>query len=111
MAEYIYHIALEKDWINALECGEYLPGPFTQEGFIHCSTRDQVVQSANRHFQGQHGLLLVKIDPEKTASEIRYEPSQGESFPHIYGPLNLDAVVSVTRFEPDAEGNFHFSSE
>jgi len=111
VAEFIYHIAVEKDWKNALECGEYLPGPFTKEGFIHCSTYEQVIQSANRHFHGQHGLLLVKIDPRRTASEIRYELSQSEPFPHIYGPLNLDAVVSVARFEPDNDGNFHFPSE
>ncbi len=108
MAEFIYHIAVEQDWKNALECGEYLAHSLQSEGFIHCSTSAQVVQTATRYFQGQSGLLLVKIDPRLAAAEVRYEPSQGELFPHLYGPLNLDAVVKVTRFDPDAEGNFHF---
>lgn len=108
MAEFIYHIAVENEWKTALECGEYLPGTFALDGFIHCSTDKQVAQSANRHFHGMHGLMLVKIDPRLSSAEIRYEPSQGELFPHIYGPLNLDAVVSVVRFDPDADGNFRF---
>lgn len=111
MPEFIYHIAVEKDWKNALECGEYLTSSLASEGFIHCSTGTQVAQTANRYFHGQSGLLLVKIDPCLAAAEVRYEPSQGDLFPHLYGPLNLDAVVKVIRFDPDADGLFHFSAD
>ncbi len=107
LKELIYHIASEKTWLDALEFGEYLHPSLGSEGFIHCSTRSQVVSTANRYFHGQDGLVLLAIDPALTAAEIRYEPSGGEDFPHLYGPLNLDAVVEVIRLQPDAEGVFH----
>jgi uncharacterized protein (DUF952 family) len=102
----VYHIASEKTWLEALEFGEYLHPSLGTEGFIHCSTRSQVIATANRYFQGQDGLVLLAIDPNLAASEIRYEPSSGEEYPHLYGPLNLDAVVEVIRLRPDAEGKF-----
>ena len=107
-AEHIYHIAREKDWLDGLEFGEYLAASLGSEGFIHCSTRKQVVNTANRHFNGASGLVLLEIDPSLSASEIRFESSQNDLFPHIYGPINLDAVVDVFRFLPDAVGKFHF---
>ncbi len=107
-ADRIYHIASEKTWLEALEFGEYLHSSLGSDGFIHCSTGGQVVRTANRYFPGQSGLVLLEIDPALAASEIRYEDSGGEMFPHLYGPLNLDAVVDVMRFPPDAQGDFHF---
>lgn len=106
--DYIYHIASEKTWLDALEFGEYLHPSLGSEGFIHCSTRSQVVSTANRYFQGQDGLVLLEIDPALAAAEIRYEPADGEDYPHLYGPLNLEAVVDVIRLKPDARGKFHF---
>lgn len=109
MTEYIYHIARERTWFDALEFGEYLDASLGREGFIHCSTRDQVIRVANLLFKGQCDLVLVKIDPAMVASEIRYEGVNDEKFPHLYGPLNLDAVVDVIRFAPDAEGSFNLT--
>ncbi len=111
MAEPIYHIACEKTWLDALEFGEYLHPSLGSEGFIHCSTRSQVVRTASRYFRGQTGLVLLVIDPGLAAAEIRYEASGVEVFPHLYGPLNLDAVVEVLRFQPDAEGHFSFPAQ
>ena len=69
------------------------------EGFIHCSTAAQVASSGRRHFAGQTGLVVVEIDPGKVRSELRWEGSeQVEVFPHLYGPLDLDAVISVQTF-------------
>lgn len=108
MTERIFHIASEKTWLEALEAGEYLHPSLASDGFIHCSTRSQVVRTANRYFHGQSGLVLLEIDPDLAAAELRYEAADDEFFPHLYGPINLDAVVDVYRFHPDAEGNFHF---
>ncbi len=81
---------------------------FPVEGFIHCSTREQVIQVANARFQGQSGLVLLCIDTEKVAAEIVYENLEGgpQLFPHIYGELNTNAVVRAAEFEPDAAGYF-----
>jgi uncharacterized protein (DUF952 family) len=68
------------------------------EGFIHCSTAAQVESSGRRHFAGQAGLVVLEIDPEKLRWELRWEDSHGEAFPHLYGPLDLDAVISVQTF-------------
>lgn len=81
---------------------------FPVEAFIHCSTREQVIQVANARFQGQSGLVLLCIDTEKVAAEIVYENLEGgpQLFPHIYGELNTNAVVRAAEFEPDAVGYF-----
>jgi glutathione S-transferase len=74
-------------------------------GFIHASTAAQVEQVANRAYPDAESVVLV-IDPERLRSEVRYErgePGSAELFPHIYGPINLDAVVDVlpTEIEDD----------
>ena len=104
----ILHIATRQAWAQAQTNGSYRPEMFSVEGFIHCSTPAQVVQVADRHFRGQTGLLLLTIETDRVSAEIRYENLIGgaELFPHIYGELNLDAVVRVSDFEPAADGNF-----
>lgn len=104
----IFHITKHEAW-NSLEAdGTYRTEMFPIEGFIHCSTRDQVIQVANLRFRGQAGLVLLSIDTDKVTSEIRYENLEGgqQMFPHIYGELNIDAVVQVAEFEPAADGYF-----
>lgn len=81
---------------------------FPVDGFIHCSTREQVIQVANARFRGQSGLILLFIDTDKVTAEIIYENLEGgpQLFPHIYGELNTDAVVQVSDFEPAEDGYF-----
>ena len=78
------------------------------DGFIHCSTPEQVVQVANLRFRGESGFVLLLIDPDKVKAEIIYENLEGgqQLFPHIYGGLNCDAVVKVAEFEPGPDGYF-----
>jgi len=85
---------------------------FPIDGFIHCSTRDQVIQVADQRFREQTGLVLLCIDTAKVAAEIRYENSEGgaQLFPHIYGAINNDAVVEVADFEPTESGYFTLPS-
>jgi len=64
---------------------------------------------ANSFYAGEHGLVLLAIDPAHLTSELRWEPGTDlptELFPHIYGPLNVDAVVSVLSLEPGMDGKF-----
>ena len=78
------------------------------DGFVHCSTEDQVVNVADTRFRGQKGLVLLCIDTDKVTAEIRYENLEGgqELFPHIYGEINTDAVVQVAEFKPNINGHF-----
>lgn len=77
-------------------------------GFIHCSFADQVDGVARAVFAGADGLVLITIDPSLVKAEVRYENLEGgsELFPHIYGPLNVDAVVEVRAYEsqPRSDG-------
>ncbi len=109
----IFHITRSADWQKALEEGAYQADTLASQGFIHCSTRAQVVSVANRFYLGQHGLVLLEIDSRRVQPEIRRENLEGgtELFPHIYGPLNLEAVEKVVAFEPGDDGQFSLQVE
>ena len=100
----IYHITTLNDWQNAQHAGGYRPPAFESEGFIHCSYAEQVARTARHYFAGQTGLALLHIDESKLTAELRAEPGADtpQLFPHLYGPLNLDAVVEVTPLDPSA---------
>lgn len=107
MAEHIFHITQRAVWLDAQRDGPYRGDTLDTEGFIHCSTREQVVWVANQRFQKQDGLVLLVIDTGKVEPAIRYESAEGgELFPHVYGPLNCDAVVDVVTFAPGLDGMF-----
>jgi uncharacterized protein (DUF952 family) len=88
--------------------------PLTSEGFIHCSKANQIMRVANTFFTNLPGLVILVIDPSRLKPELRWETGTDkadELFPHIYGPLNLEAVVRVLDFEPGPEGMFSLPSE
>ena len=109
----ILHITKKVDWVAAQAQGAYEAASLTKQGFIHCSRPDQVIGVANFLFRGQPGLVLLCIDPDRVEAEIRYENLEGgeKLFPHIYGSLNLDAVVDVVVFLPRPEGDFALPTE
>jgi uncharacterized protein (DUF952 family) len=102
----IHHLAYAEDWERARAAGEYRVSTrgrtLEQEGFIHCSTAAQVMLVARSFYAGETGLVVLTIDPDRLHAEVRYESPAGsdEAFPHIYGPLNTDAVVAVEPFDP-----------
>jgi uncharacterized protein (DUF952 family) len=105
-SNYILHISTRQAWGEAQQSGEYRAPSLETEGFIHCSSSGQILAVANRFYRGQTGLVLLWIDPEKVKAEIRWEAADGEEFPHIYGPLNLDAVLDARDFPPGPDGFF-----
>lgn len=116
----ILHITTYKDWEKALTIGEYKAASLDSEGFIHCSTIKQVIDTANIFFKGQKGLILLCIDESKLNSEVKYEnptggakhdPGVGNLFPHIYGPINLSAVIKIVDFPPNEKGLFILPEE
>lgn len=111
----IVHITTRKAWIDATRAGQYSAPSLGEEGFIHGSTIKQVLPVASKYYKGQGGLVLLEIDPKRLSSELKWEPPTGgplpgvpeeDAFPHIYGPINLDAVVQVLDFDPDPNGEF-----
>lgn len=104
----IYHITTQENWTKALAKGLYDFDALATEGFIHCSTDTQVLEVANRIFKGRTDLLLLVIDEEKVGPKVVSENLEGgeEMYPHIYGPLNTDAVEEAREFQPDESGSF-----
>ncbi len=82
-------------WRAAQTAGEYRPASLATEGFIHLSTDRQWLRTANRFFRGQHGLVLLSIRRDALTAPLQFEPADGDEFPHLYGVLDLDAVVQV----------------
>jgi len=103
----ILHITAYTAWEAAKADGEYRIESLESEGFIHCSQPEQVVETAARYYRGQTGLVLLLIDPERIKVEYKVEQAKnGQFYPHIYGPLNIDAVIGVKPFPPLPDGSF-----
>ncbi len=104
----IVHITTRADWESAQVLGEYRLDTLEKEGFIHCSNPDQVLGPANEFFHGRQDLVLLLIDPARLTADLVYEDTHaaGMAFPHIYGPLNLDAVIGVVPFPARPDGTF-----
>ena len=93
----IYHVVTKEKWQQSLEDGFYEADSLATEGFIHASKENQVTGVLERYYHGQVGLLLLHIDESKLVPVLKYElaTSINEEFPHIFGRLNLDAVINV----------------
>lgn len=106
--ELILHITTFSAWAQAQATGDYRAPSLDEEGFIHCSTPAQVVGVANNLYRGERELILLGIDATALTAPVRYEDcyETGQPFPHVYGPINTDAVARVISFEPDDDGAF-----
>lgn len=102
----IYHLVQPATW-NSLDPSPYRAESLDTEGFIHCSNADQVARVANRFYADSAELLVLSIDADRLTSPVRDEEATiGECFPHIYGPINREAILSVSRLERDAAGRW-----
>jgi uncharacterized protein (DUF952 family) len=104
----ILHLATALAWESATRAEVYDADSLATEGFIHCSTPEQVLWVANSRFRNRRDLVLLQIDTARLDVPVRYENLEGghELFPHIYGPLPTTAVVRVTPFPANADGGF-----
>jgi uncharacterized protein (DUF952 family) len=93
----IYHITTKSLWEKAKELGFYEVPSLQEEGFIHCSQENQVSGVLERYYAGQHNLVKLVIETDLLQSRFVFEwsPSTADTFPHIYGPINLSAVKDV----------------
>lgn len=102
----VLHIAPQAAW---QECGdEYVDPSLESEGFIHCSTPEQLLIPANERFAGRSDLVLLVIDTTAVPSETVFEDcyETGQEFPHIYGPIPTSAVTKVVAFPCQSDGTF-----
>jgi uncharacterized protein (DUF952 family) len=104
----IFHIAAQRDWERASSAG-FSTTALEDDGFVGCSTAAQHAAVANARFAGRTDLVLLLIDADTLSSEVRFERADagGEAFPHVYGPVDLDAVFEATPYRPGADGRFH----
>ena len=117
MPPIIYHLAFRSDWESGSAAGAYESPSLADEGFIHASSDEaQMLRVAARLFAGRTDLLALDVDTQRLdgGSPVVREPSRsGEMYPHVYGPINPDAVVRVRSLVPDsaAETGFALMSE
>ena len=102
----LFHIAHGEEWARAQLDGLYSTGSLRDQGYVHCSYPHQVIKVANMVYRGQRGLVLLHIDPDRLDSRVVGEYVDGELYPHVYGPINLGAVVKAERLEPLEDGSF-----
>lgn len=107
---YLLHICRRSEWDAAQSSGEYRALSLEVEGFIHCSLENQILEVANQFYRGIPDLVLLWIDAHRVNSQIVFERPAGESgqlFPHIYGPVQLEAVISAQAFPASVDGYFY----
>jgi len=95
----IYHVVTEANWQKAQQLGFYEAESLALEGFIHTSKAEQVAGVLERYYKNQNNLLLLHIEETRLTAPLKYElaPSVNEEFPHIFGRLNLDAVIKAEK--------------
>ena len=103
----LYHIASEADWL-ARDGSSYRPDGFDREGFVHCSSAEQLVEVANRMFRGRRDLVVLEIVAELLDPDVVWEDlyDAGSEYPHVYGPVDLRAISSATPLIPGPDGTF-----
>jgi uncharacterized protein (DUF952 family) len=109
----ILHATSRAAWEQGRAAGTYTAPSLADEGFIHCSTPGQMTRVADFILRGQSDLVLLCIDEVRVSANVRYEGyrDDGPRFPHVYGPVNLDAIVEVVDFPPGSDGTFDLPAE
>lgn len=109
----IFHLTTYPAWQNAQAAGVYTAPSLLTEGFIHFSTEAQLVATANRYYHGRFDLWVLTIQEANLTAPLVYEDStgRGEQFPHLYGSLNLAAVLSAQPFLPRPDGFFTVTTQ
>lgn len=105
----IFHLVSSDDWKKYQNAGLYEPPSLEEEGFIHCSNGSQVQRVANQQFNGRDDVMLIVIDVASLESEVKLEQAAGteEKFPHINGPLNIDAIIDKIKLATEEDGSFY----
>ena len=103
----LYKVCTEAALAEAITKGRFEGSPDDcRDGFIHLSAGDQLRGTLDKHYAGQPGLVLLELDVGRLGDGLRWEKSRGDAlFPHLYGPLDLAAVLSVMKLELAEDGS------
>lgn len=105
----IYHLVPRSIWDQSTT-GPYRAESLSTEGFIHCSNAHQVAWAANKFHADKADLLVLAIDAGRLGNLLKDEdPGMGETFPHIYGPIESAAIVDVRLMQRGADGKWTFT--
>ena len=105
----IYHITTREKWEKALNSGVYTHEDLQKEGFIHCSTKEQLIASAEKHYAAFDELVILCIVEKRVKEILKWEPSRGgQLFPHVYGTIPLEAVESQNLLVKNEVGKFEW---
>ena len=109
----ILHLITEQDWESARDARQWRPGSLAEEGFIHCSAdEEQAMRVVARLYPDRTDMLVLEVDTDKLNYSVVSEPSRsGEIYPHIYGPLEMSAVVVAWRVKADGQGGYAISDQ
>jgi len=107
----IFHIVERKFWNEQKRGESYSPISLKEQGFIHCSRADQILEVANHLYKGNRNLIILRIDQSKVKAEVVNEkpfetPHSIKDFPHIYGALNFGAIEKEIDFPCNSDGSF-----
>lgn len=104
----IYHMTARSLWEEQAALPGFAPPSLADEGFIHCTAEpDRLLLVANTFYRDLPGaFIIVGIAPERLSAVLRWEQADGHLFPHVYGPLNKDAVAQTIEFPRRADGTF-----
>lgn len=100
----VFHLTTPQEWADACEVGRIEPRSLATEGFVHCSTVEQLTGTIERHFGTADELVVVELDPT-LAGELRWEESRpGERYPHLYRPLVATDVTGIHHWRRSPDG-------
>ncbi|WP_280303766.1 DUF952 domain-containing protein [Nocardia neocaledoniensis] len=107
----LVHLCSSQEWEQARAAGERRPPSLAESGFVHLSTPAQVHLPANRLYAGRTDMMVLWLDPDRLAGEVRWEPGVPSDpasmlFPHLYGPLPVAAVLAAEPYAPGPDGAF-----
>ncbi len=102
-----FHLTPKPCWDAGDPAAQYVPEAFERDGFIHCTDgAERVIDVGNRYFRADsRPFVALLIDVSRVAAEVRFEDAE-RVYPHVYGPLNRDAIVAVIPVERDRAGGF-----
>lgn len=107
----LFHITTKDNWKEYKTNGNYEPKTLESEGFIKCSSGNQLEDTANRIFSDKDEILLLVIDVSLVREDIKYEEDEdtGKKYPHIYGPLSTNAIIDKIAIQAEENGTFNIA--
>lgn len=103
---YIYLLSSQQEYDNALKQGSLVRDSIESQGFIHASPKSQLTRIANKYYKETINPLILVVEKSKITADVKWEPATGGLYPHIYGPLNIDAIVDVEKISMNSNNEY-----